>query len=604
MKVELIAYTKPVNSEGKTNPMFIVEQCASVCYDSKPTENYKIAKSCHDSGHCSVYEHINFTFHISGVSRACYDSKTEILTKNGWKFLKDINENEEVATLNQEDNSVEFNEIDEKIEYLYSGEMHNIKSQCVDLRVTSNHNLYFRKQDSVIKHKNFRSYLIPSEQIPCSKIMFDKRFNYVQKNEIKKLVKIPDYKYMKKTNNGKYIERVIEGQEIDREDFYKFLAWYLAEGSTYYCGKEGKFVVSICQKQTEINIKNKTVERIIEICKKIGVNPHYDNNNIKFTNRPIGSFLKKLGKSGNKFIPFDIFNDFDKHLARIFLNEYFMCDGSIDSNDCKKLYTSSKILSDQLYNLVFIAGWSCKKFVKNSNRIGENIIIKGNEATINYPSYVLNVSQKKRNSQPFINLKKQRTIEYVENESVYCVNVKNHIIFIRRNGVSLWCGNCLAQLSRHRHISLSVRSQRYNNESNFEYVMPKEISMDEHDENYFMKGMNKINEWYNTMIENGIKPEDARYILPNACCTELYMTANARALIEMSYLRLCRRAQDEIRTMFQEIKNQVATVCPEVSQYMVPKCEKNPDYPFCDEKKGCGRHKKLNEVYFDAVSSN
>lgn len=38
MKVELIAYTKPVNIEGKTNPMAIVEQCASVCYDSKPTE--------------------------------------------------------------------------------------------------------------------------------------------------------------------------------------------------------------------------------------------------------------------------------------------------------------------------------------------------------------------------------------------------------------------------------------------------------------------------------------------------------------------------------------------------------------------------------------
>lgn len=155
----------------------------------------------------------------------------------------------------------------------------------------------------------------------------------------------------------------------------------------------------------------------------------------------------------------------------------------------------------------------------------------------------------------------------------------------------------LAQLSRHRHISLSVRSQRYNNESNFEYVMPKEISMDEHDENYFMKGMNKINEWYNTMIENGIKPEDARAILPNACCTELYMTANARALIEMSYLRLCNRAQDEIRTMFQEIKKQVATVCPEVAEYMVPKCEKNPDYPFCNEKKSCGRHNTLKDKH-------
>lgn len=92
--------------------------------------------------------------------------------------------------------------------------------------------------------------------------------------------------------------------------------------------------------------------------------------------------------------------------------------------------------------------------------------------------------------------------------------------------------------------------------------------------------------------------EDARAVLPNACCTKLYVTINARSLIEMSHLRLCTRAQSEIRSMFQLIKNQVATVCPELAAWMVPSCEANPKYPFCPEgNRCCGRHPKLADVY-------
>ena len=73
---------------------------------------------------------------------------------------------------------------------------------------------------------------------------------------------------------------------------------------------------------------------------------------------------------------------------------------------------------------------------------------------------------------------------------------------------------------------------------------------------------------------------------------------NARALIEMSHLRLCSRAQKEIREMFTEMKKEVAQVCPEVANWMVPSCEANPKYPFCPEGRGCcGRHPRLADVY-------
>lgn len=155
----------------------------------------------------------------------------------------------------------------------------------------------------------------------------------------------------------------------------------------------------------------------------------------------------------------------------------------------------------------------------------------------------------------------------------------------------------LAQLSRHRHISLSVQSQRYCSfKDGFDYVNPfypgteAAIFLDD--------SMKETAESYKTLSEYyGSKNEDARAVLPNACCTKLYMTANARALIEISYLRLCSRSQSEICEMFQEIKKQVSTVAPEIAQWMVPQCEKNSKHPFCTERVSCGRHPKLADVY-------
>ena len=153
----------------------------------------------------------------------------------------------------------------------------------------------------------------------------------------------------------------------------------------------------------------------------------------------------------------------------------------------------------------------------------------------------------------------------------------------------------LAQLSRHRHISLSVRSQRYCSEDDFDYVNP---FGEQHGGDVFDDMMSNIANDYKLLKNLGAANEDARAVLPNACCTELYVTINARSLIEMSHLRLCTRAQAEIRSMFQLIKEQVATVCPEIAAWMVPSCEANPKYPFCPEgNRCCGRHPKLADVY-------
>lgn len=157
---------------------------------------------------------------------------------------------------------------------------------------------------------------------------------------------------------------------------------------------------------------------------------------------------------------------------------------------------------------------------------------------------------------------------------------------------------CLAQLSRHRHISLSVRSQRYCDESRngvLGCIIPKAFN-DEQFEIALQAYCEDIDK-YQVLLASGAVKEDARMVLPNAMETELYVSANARALIEASHLRLCNRAQEEIRTMFGKMKEEVEQVSPEIAEMMVPKCEVNPSYPFCTERKSCGKHPPLSEVY-------
>ena len=52
------------------NPILAIEEAASNCYDSEATGDGKIMKHCIKSGHTSVTEFCDFTFHIEGISRA------------------------------------------------------------------------------------------------------------------------------------------------------------------------------------------------------------------------------------------------------------------------------------------------------------------------------------------------------------------------------------------------------------------------------------------------------------------------------------------------------------------------------------------------------
>lgn len=175
------------------------------------------------------------------------------------------------------------------------------------------------------------------------------------------------------------------------------------------------------------------------------------------------------------------------------------------------------------------------------------------------------------------------------------LSVMEHASFtFHIDGISRACSH---QLVRHRTGKFTQRSQRYCNENNFDYVTPSSIASNPEMKKTFFETMQRIKWFYGYAIGKGIKPEDARAILPNACTTEIVVTFDLRNLIHFMNERLCTNAQLEIRQLANKMKNEVLKYCPELENVLVPKCQIHKDYPFCTEKKCCGISPKLESVY-------
>lgn len=107
------------------------------------------------------------------------------------------------------------------------------------------------------------------------------------------------------------------------------------------------------------------------------------------------------------------------------------------------------------------------------------------------------------------------------------------------------------QLVRHRLASYTQVSNRYTTAKN--YIIPDSIKQNKELLNKYIALMNNSFKLYNELINNSIKKEDARFILPQCIQTEIIMTANFREWRHILELRLHKSAQWEIRKTMQEI---------------------------------------------------
>ncbi|MEG1608237.1 MAG: FAD-dependent thymidylate synthase [Clostridia bacterium] len=140
----------------------------------------------------------------------------------------------------------------------------------------------------------------------------------------------------------------------------------------------------------------------------------------------------------------------------------------------------------------------------------------------------------------------------------------------------------LAQITRHRIASFSVKSQRYvaanKNSRSFNYVVPPAIiALGQDAIDKYSTQMDTMQCWYNDWQQQlggdcESSNEDARFVLPNAAETKMIVTMNARELMHFFNLRCCNRAQWEIREVAWQMLAKVLVIAPNIFANSGPTC--------------------------------
>lgn len=170
----------------------------------------------------------------------------------------------------------------------------------------------------------------------------------------------------------------------------------------------------------------------------------------------------------------------------------------------------------------------------------------------------------------------------------------------------------LAQITRHRIASYSVKSQRYvgalgRDGETFGYVVPAGVeALGAEAAARFGEQMAQIQRWYDRWVEElggeGESAfEDARFVLPNAAETKMIVTMNARELRHFFGLRCCSRAQWEIRDVAWAMLGLVKSAAPSLFAQAGPGCVSGG----CSEgRMGCGQAVRVRRRYAELFGNS
>lgn len=141
------------------------------------------------------------------------------------------------------------------------------------------------------------------------------------------------------------------------------------------------------------------------------------------------------------------------------------------------------------------------------------------------------------------------------------------------------------QLVRHRIASYSQQSQRYVSMETPDVVLPRSIASHPEASAVFQEEVSRAHAAYKKLMALGIPAEDARFILPHGWQTRIIFTMNGRELLHFFQLRLCRRAQWEIRELARQMLAAVRRKAPIIFENAGPSCLSDGK---CREIHSCG----------------
>lgn len=542
---EFLNEIREAQDQGLNNGEILCSFYAKSCYASLTNKKNKNITKTRD-----IENNIKS---IIESGHGCYDEKTEVYTKDGWKFWPEVTNNDVFATLNS-NGQLEWHKSINLVKYDYSGKMIEFKNRLIDLFVTPNHNMLVC-------------------QITTKEGRRGKNFNLFKLRKVEEILNIP-HSHIKTLPTKVIIKS-------DLNPLYQLLGFAIGDGNITW----DKLSFHLRRQRKIIYLKN--------LCNKLGIALEIGKNDtyrIKISK--LDEVTNLSFREVKEFDTRELFNliydeNKQKRIPNIIINNYYnnykllssLLDGMMNSDGCiqekSSIYdTTSSFLAGQFQFMLNLLGISCN--------ISDAICYKreGNRNYLNRCSVIRNDTKPEFNKSLDLKYPKPNLIENW-NGIVYCAEVPNHTLFVRRFGKAVWCGNSVIEhcnlnfmitdcsrvftheMVRHRiGTAFSQTSGRYVRTDQLNVVIDPILEpvydLVEECRDYLEKWYKrleerlKINEDKNFSIKKK-KTSAMRRMLPNGQANEIGVTLNLRALRHTIEMRTASHAEWEIRYIFGQI---------------------------------------------------
>lgn len=341
---------------------------------------------------------------------------TEILTKGGWRRIDQIHIGEIVLTRRDLDGAMEWHPV-EALPQRYADKLYHFKSHSIDLMVTGEHAMVCEPQDHRGKTVRRRAddlwkstgYYVPTHG----------------------------------TWHGKAPDLLFG---LHAGDVCEFVGWYLAEGWSYTGGSGKPSALGIGQSKTANPEKCRRLEDLFNRLRfRWSVLTTNSGYTVHKSSVPVALFDILVAQRGakNKRVPAFLF-ELSPDLIDRLLTGLVLGDGTISERPEPDrqhepprvtYFTISKGLADDVQVLALLSGMHAR--CRSRVRVAAGGVVEdGRQIVGQHRSYEVVLCRAPRAK---YDRSYREIVDY--NDVAFCVTVKNHAIYARRNGIACWTGN-------------------------------------------------------------------------------------------------------------------------------------------------------------------
>jgi thymidylate synthase ThyX len=516
---------------------------------------------------------------VVGYGHACYDDQTEILTDQGWRCWPQLahewragNGGFRLATLNPTTGYLEYLSPLSIIAEPYQGPMYRVSAKAIDLCVTPNHRMWVCTTTARFGRQKENYQLIPAADLEGISCVY----------QLSACWEGPEPAWIS-----------LGDCEVDAHALMQMVGFFIGDG--YHDLRYHNAVAFHLRKEREITFLRQSAAAC-----GFEIRQHGNGDKYYVIGAGLGDFLDRCyDDRRRKIIPREILNYGPALLASL-MDGLLHSDGSVDEHHHAQYCTTSEPLKDQLYELALKLGWAAYATWHEEHRP------EWQKRSI---WYVVSFNHSRLN--PEVNKASYRKQdEWVPYAGiVYCAEMPaNHVLYVRRNGRPVWCGNSVAEhavlhiafenVSRlaieafesNRLASYTEKSTRYQKWDPDSFYTPRVIGESQHAERYcgtcrklfevYRQSLEPLKKWVESRVPRKEGESEARYdgrvrskyvdncrfLLPAAALANLGMTANAR-VFENAIRKWLSHPLEEVREIGEEVKRVALNETPTLVKY-------------------------------------